>query len=369
MKLATRAADETENQEASTGVRVARAIQRLFDSHWATLLAAFAVSALIGLLLITMTGGDPVLAVRITIDSTIGTARGLIDTLVFTTPRLLVALGAIVALRAGIFNLGGEGQLQLGAVGAILGGYYLAQHLPVVLALPAAILLSFGCAAAWATIAAALNVWRGADIMIVTLLMNFVALYFVQFLVQGPMQAAGSAFNQSERILPAAQLPILAGGRLHAGAILALVAVFLVFVLMSRSTLGLKLTSVGLNPIASRFQGLSIPRLTLIAMAISGGIAGLAGATEVLGVQLRLIQGFSPGYGFEGLAIAFLAGLRPGRALVIALAFGAIFSAATQLQQTMGVTASLAYVVEGIPIVLLACATGYQLVRAKRKGA
>ena len=144
MKLATRAADETENQEAPTGVRVARAIQRLFDSHWATLLAAFAVSALIGLLLITMTGGDPVLAVRITIDSTIGTARGLIDTLVFTTPRLLVALGAIVALRAGIFNLGGEGQLQLGAVGAILGGYYLAQHLPVVLALPAAILLSFG---------------------------------------------------------------------------------------------------------------------------------------------------------------------------------------------------------------------------------
>ena len=110
MKLATRAADETENQEAPTGVRVARAIQRLFDSHWATLLAAFAVSALIGLLLITMTGGDPVLAVRITIDSTIGTARGLIDTLVFTTPRLLVALGAIVALRAGIFNLGGEGQ-------------------------------------------------------------------------------------------------------------------------------------------------------------------------------------------------------------------------------------------------------------------
>ena len=84
--------------------------------------------------------------------------------------------------------------------------------------------------------------------------------------------------------------------------------------------------------------------------------------------KLRLIQGFSPGYGFEGLAIAFLAGLRPGRALVIALAFGAIFSAATQLQQTMGVTASLAYVVEGIPIVLLACATGYH-VRAKRKGA
>jgi simple sugar transport system permease protein len=362
------AATDAATEETMPGSRRVRQIAALLDGHWVVLLVAFVISAVIGLVLIAATGGDPALAARIAVDSTVGTTRGIIDTLVFTAPRLFVALGAIVALRAGIFNLGGEGQLQLGAVGSILGGYYLTQVLPGALALPAAILLSIACAAAWAAIAAGLNVWRGADIMIVTLLMNFVALYFVQLLVQGPMQAANTAFNQSERVLAAAQLPVLAGGRLHGGVVLAVVAVVLVAILFSRATLGLRLKSVGLNAIASKWQGLSIPRLTMIAMAISGGIAGMAGATEVLGVQFRLIQGFSPGYGFEGLAIAFLAALRPGRALVISLAFGGIFSTATQLQQTMGVTASLAYVVEGIPIVLLACATGLQLLRSTRRG-
>ncbi|OAA25382.1 nucleoside ABC transporter membrane protein [Frankia sp. EI5c] len=349
--------------------RAARLALAVLDRPAATLVAAFAVSALCALLLVAALGEDPVFAAQVAVDSTIGTQQGAVDTMVYATPRLLVALGAIVALRGGQFNLGGEGQLQLGAVGAAVGGVYLANVLPGGLHLVAALLVAAMFGAVWAAIAAVLKIWRGADEIVVTLLMNFIATYFVQFLVQGPMKAEKTSFNQSERISSSAELPQLFGTRLHLGFLLALVLAVVVAVLVNRTTTGLRLRAVGHNPLASRYHGVSITRTVLIAMAVSGAIAGLAGASDVLGVQFRLIQGFSSNFGFEGLAIAFLAGLRPGRALVISLVFGGIFSTATQLQQLTGITASLAYVVEALPILLLACAGGAALLRGGRNAA
>jgi len=348
--------------------RTLRRIERWFDWPWTSILLAFALSFAVGLVLIVMSGGSAADTIRVSFESTIGTQRGIVDTLVYTTPRLLVAIGVIVALRSGQFNLGAEGQLQLGAIGAALGGAYLAPHLPGGLALPTALLLAMVCGAIWAGLAAVMKVWRGCDELISTLLLNFVAIYLVQLLVQGPMKDPDSTFNQSSRVIPTAELPRLGFTRLHMGLAIALVCVVLVWILLERTTLGLRLRSVGFNAVASRYQQMRIGRLTILAMLISGAICALAGAGETLGVQFRLIQGFSSGFGFEGLAIAFLAGLRPVRALVIAVIFGGIFSTATQLQQEIGVTASLAYVVEGLPIVLLACAAGLQALRAKRKG-
>lgn len=347
---------------------VIRRIAALFDSTWITVVAAFLVSALVALGLITLSGASANDAISVAFRATVGSSQGIIDTLVYTTPRLFVAIGVIVALRSGQFNLGGEGQLQLGAIGAAIGGAYLARDLPGFLALPVALALAVAFGALWAGIAALMKVWRGADELISTLLLNFVALYLVQLLVQGPMRAANTTFNQSERVVPAAELPRINFSRLHVGLIIAIVMVILVWILLERTSLGLALRSVGHNATASRYQQLSVAKLTVCAMLISGGICGLAGAGETLGVQFRLIQGFSSGFGFEGLAIAFLAALRPGRALAIAVVFGGIFSAATKLQQELGVTASLAYVVEGMPIVLLACAAGLQSLRAHRRG-
>jgi simple sugar transport system permease protein len=360
-------ASPAEGMVLPRGSKVAAGLLRLLDHSWVSLVAAFVISAPIGLALIASTGADPLFATLVTIDATVGTVNGIVNTLVYATPRLFVALGAIVALRTGLFNLGGEGQLQMGALGAIIGGYYAASILPGWLGIPAALVgaVLFGCL--WAGIAALFKLWRGADEMIVTLLLNFIATYFVLFLVQGPLRAVGSSFNQSERVPESSELPAFFGTRLHAGVILAVLVTVLVAVFLSRTRLGLELRSVGLNAAASRFQGLPIAALTLGAMLVSGGIAGLAGANEVLGTQFRLIQGFSPGYGFEGLAIAFLAGLRPFRAAVLALVFGGIYSAASLLQQYAGVPVSIAYVVEGIPIVLLATFSGLQMLRAKRR--
>lgn len=360
--------DHTETSPATLHRRRIERIAAVFGHPVTSLAAAFLISGLVGLLLVVAAGGGAGEATRVAFLATVGSSQGVIDTLVFATPRLLVAVGVIVALRSGQFNLGAEGQLQLGAIGAALGGAYLAPDLPALLALPVALLMAIVLGALWAGIAAVMKVCRGSDELISTLLLNFVALYLVQLMVQGPMRAANTTFNQSERVIPAAELPRFGFTRLHMGLVLALVAVVVVWVLLERSSLGLRLRSVGYNPLASRFQQLSIGRLTVVGMLISGGICALAGATETLGVQFRLIQGFSSGFGFEGLAIAFLAALKPGRALVIALCFGGIFSAATKLQQEMGVTASLAYVVEGLPIVLLACATGLTVLAAHRKG-
>ena len=344
--------------------RIVRALGR----PWPTIIVAFAISLGVGLALVVMAGGEIGQTGQVVLTATVGSVRGLVDSAVYATPRLFVAIGMIVALRAGQFNLGGEGQLQLGAVGAAVGALYLAPGLPAFLGLPVAVLVAMVFGALWAGIAAILKVWRGSDELISTLLLNFIGLFFVQYLVQGPMQDPSSPFNQSSRIAPSTELMRWSGTRLHLGFVLAIVVTVLVWLLISRTALGLRLRSVGFNPVASRYQRIRVGHMVVVAMLISGAIAGLAGASETLGVQFRLIQGFSPGFGFEGLAVAFLAALRPGRALLIALLFGGVFSAATQLQQVIGVTASLAFVVEGLPIVLLACAAGLQAMRAKRAG-
>lgn len=349
------------------GSRVATVLLKLLDHSWVALVVAFVVSMPLGLLLIVSTGADAGEVVRVTFNATVGTTNGIVNTLVYATPRLFVALGAIVALRSGLFNLGGEGQLQFGAVGAVLGGYYAGQFLPGPLGLVAALLGAALLGGLWAGVAALFKLWRGTDEMIVTLLMNFVATYFVLFLLQGPLREVDSSFNQSERIPDIAQLPRLFDTRLHAGVILVAIMVLAVWFFFARTRLGLEMRSVGLNPTASRYQGLPIKGLLFAAMLVSGAIAGLAGANEVLGTQYRLIQGFSSSYGFEGLAIAFLAGLKPGRAAILAVVFGGIYSAASSLQQAVGVSASIAYVVEGIPIVLLAAFSGVQLLMAKRR--
>jgi simple sugar transport system permease protein len=349
------------------GSLVATVMLRLLGHSWVALLLAFVVSMPSGLLLITSTGADLGEVVQVAFDSTVGTSNGIVNTLVYATPRLFVALGAIVALRSGLLNMGGEGQLQLGGVGAVVGAYDVGQFLPAPLGLVAALLRAATLGGIWVGIAALFKLWRGADEMIVTLLMNFIATYFVLFLLQGPVREVESSYNQSERTPDDAHLIRLFDTRLHTGVLLVGVMVFAVWFFFARTGIGLEMRSIGLNPTASRYQGLLVKRLLVGALIVSGAVAGLAGANEVLGTQYRLNQGFSANYGFEGLAITFLSGLTPGRAAVLAVVFGGICSSASSMQQAVGVSASIAYVVEGIPIVLLAAFSGVQLLMAKRR--
>lgn len=350
---------------AQTSASLRRILAQLSASRslWITL-SAFVGSLIIGLALIAAMGVPMRAAMSTAFDGAFGTLRALSDTLVFMTPRLLVALGALIAIRGGMFNLGGEGQLQMGAIGAMLP--FLAFGDVGAALLPLSILSGALCGACWGAIPALLKVWRGIDEIIVTLMMNFIAIYLLKYLVQGPMRPANSNFNMS------AQLPadgvfqqVIEGTRLHAGVFLALLIALAVWVMLNHSAFGLKLRARGQSPRFVRLQGQSAAKTVLSSMAISGAVSGLAGTFEVLGVQYRLIDGFSSGLGFEGLAVSFLAGLQPFGAVIVSLYFGAINSAALALQTTFSIPAALADVLGGMPILILAVLSGVMLVKGR----
>ena len=327
-------------------------------------LGAFLGSVVLGLGLIAALGFPLLTAIRVAVEGSFGDPRAIADTLVFMTPRLLVALGALIAIRGGMFNLGGEGQLQMGAIGAMLPFLAFGDIGPALL--PLAILCGALCGALWGAIPAVLKLWRGADEIIVTLLMNFIAIYFLKYLVQGPMRPAGSNFNMSAQLpRDGIFLPLIDGTRLHMGVVLAVLIAVGVWVVLQHTAFGLKLRASGQSPGFVRLQGQSAGRTMLSSMALSGAIGGLAGTFEVLGVQYRLIDGFSSGLGFEGLAVAFLAGLAPIGALIVSLYFGAINNAALALQSALSIPAALADVLSGLPILLLAVISGIMLSKGR----
>lgn len=327
-------------------------------------LGAFLGSVVLGLGLIAALGFPLLTAIQVAVEGSFGDPRAIADTLVFMTPRLLVALGALIAIRGGMFNLGGEGQLQMGAIGAMLPFLAFGDIGPALL--PLAILCGALCGALWGAIPAVLKLWRGADEIIVTLLMNFIAIYFLKYLVQGPMRPAGSNFNMSAQLpRDGIFLPLIDGTRLHMGVVLAVLIAVGVWVVLQHTAFGLKLRASGQSPGFVRLQGQSAGRTMLSSMALSGAIGGLAGTVEVLGVQYRLIDGFSSGLGFEGLAVAFLAGLAPIGALIVSLYFGAINNAALALQSALSIPAALADVLSGLPILLLAVISGIMLSKGR----
>ena len=229
----------------------------------------FALSFAVGSLIILAIGVGPVDALRVALKGSITSLDGVGNSLVFATPRLLVALGAAVAIRSGVFNLGGEGQLLMGAIGATLVAAYLGPmpapvHILVVMAVAAV----FG--GSWAMIAAVLQVWRGANVLITSLLLSFVATFVVQYLVQGPLQQPESVFSQSSRIHDTAELPIiLPGTRLHLGFLIGVLTVVAVYLLLHRTPLGIELRAAGFNPRAALYAGMSPSRLVLASMFIS----------------------------------------------------------------------------------------------------
>ncbi|WP_430246137.1 ABC transporter permease [Neorhizobium sp. DAR64861/K0K2] len=340
-------------------------LRRLTSSNAFLVLSSFGVSLLVGLIILASLGVEPFEALGVMLSGAFGSRMALADTLVFMTPRLLAALAALIAIRCGFYNLGAEGQLQLGAIGAVLPATMLPPELGILL-LPISIVSGAAFGAFWGLIPVLLKLWRGANEIIVTLMMNFIGIYLVKYLVQGPLQPPGSDFNMSAKIADGAILPVLISGtRLHAGVFLALLVAFVLWLLLYHSTFGVRLRAAGLSPRAAQLQGMPLSRLIISSMLISGGIAGIAGAGEVLGVQYRLIDGFSSSLGFDGLAIALLGSLEPLGAVVVAVYFGAISSGTVALQSSLSIPAALALIMTGLPIIFLAGIHGYRFLKGR----
>ena len=328
----------------------------------AALVAAFGIGAL----LLVIAGASPIAGYQALFRGAFGTRNAVIETFVKTTPILLVALGVAVAFRCSTWNIGAEGQLQLGAIGAAVVGMAL-HDVPTVIALPVMIVTGFLAGGLYAAIAGILKAKWEVNEVITTIMMNFVGLLFTSYLVFGPLRDPAAAGQpMSPAIATTAQLPrLLARGRLHAGVILALVAAVLVYVLLWKTTLGYQIRAVGFNPRAARHAGINVSRSIFLAMTISGGLAGLAGMSEVAGIQYRLIEGFSAGFGSAGTVVALLGNLHPIAIVPAALLFGALLNGADAMARTVQVSTSIVTVIQGLMVLFV---LGSQFLVARLEG-
>jgi len=278
-------------------------------------------------------------------------------TLVRATPLVLTGLSVAIAFRAGVFNIGAEGQFLAGAAAATAVALSLghADRL-VALTLP----LAAGCAAGaiWAGIAAVLRARFNVLEVISTLLLNFVAAFAISYLVRGPLQEPTHVYPQTATIPVAAQLPRLgAATRLHLGSLIALSCALLAWWIMRATAAGFRVRAVGANPNAAAIAGrINVQRVTMRAFLVSGALAGLAGAIEVAGVTFALYENISPGYGYTAIAVALLARLDPAGVIVTGVLFGALDAGAAAMQRDANVPSVVVMVVEATIILALLAA-------------
>ncbi len=322
---------------------------RAFAQPFGAAVVALAASAA----LLALIGADPIAAFAALASGAFGDSIALENTVVRMGPLLLVGLGVAMSFRCGIWNIGGEGQLYVGALAATA---FVTRGLGPeagAVAVPLALLVGAGAGALWAGIAAALRVRRGVSEVLSTILLNFVAVLAVAWAVHGPLQEASGAYPQSDAFPDLARLAILPGlRRVHAGLALAVALPFAVWVLLFRSSAGLRLRSVGLSPEASRYAGVSPERETVRVLVISGALAGIAGALEVCGVTGRLFENLASGYGFTAVAVALLARLNPLGVLPAAFFFAALASGSGAMQRVAAVPSVAVQVIEALVIFL-----------------
>jgi general nucleoside transport system permease protein len=269
-------------------------------------------------------------------------------------PLLLTSLGVLVALKGGQFNIGGEGQIYMGGLGSAIVGLSL-HGLPALVHIPLALLGGFLLGAAWGLIPGYLKAMRGVNEVITTLLLNYIAINLVSYVVSGPLLEPKAPSPFSPAIAVTAQLPILLPQtQTHAGILLGLAATGILWVVFARSPLGYRIETVGQNPIAARYAGISVEQTIVLVMSLAGGLAGLAGAGEVLGLKYRLFENFSPGYGFDAIAIAFLSRGNLLGVVLTSLFFGALRGGANVMQRSAGVPVTVVLAIQGLTVLFIA---------------
>ena len=295
---------------------------------------------------VMLSGANPWYAYRVMFAGAFGSLDGIADVVMRATPLLLTALGTTVAFKGGQWNIGGDGQIYFGALGATLTGLAF-QGLPLWLHLPLAIAGGFLGGALWALPAALLKAGRGVSEIITTLMLNYIAVFFISYLVKGPLQGPSEFMPQSATIPVTARLPLIFEGfRLHGGTVVALLLVVAVYFLLQRTSLGYNFRAVGENPKASRYGGIRVSLVIILIMSISGGLSGLAGANEVLGYHYRLFDGISPGYGFTGIIVALLGRLNPFGVLASSVLFSGLIVGANEMQRVVGVPTAIAGIIQ-----------------------
>jgi simple sugar transport system permease protein len=335
---------------------------------------AVAVALAIGALLLLALEKSPLVAYQAMLGGAFGSVSGITQTLAKATPLLLIALGVMIAFRASMINIGGEGQLIVGALAATAFSLAL-RTWPGVVLLPLTALVGAVAGSAWGFVPGILKARLGVNEILTTVMMNAIAVQLMNFLLRGPMLdpkqvAAGTNIPQSAALPQQVWIARLMPRTLfHAGFILALVLAVVVLVFLWRSVLGYRIRAVGLSPSAAHYAGIPVARVGVLAMMLSGAFCGLAGAVEVMGVHHRVVEGITGGYGFSGIVVALFGKLHPLGAIPSAILFGGLLVGADQMQRTVQVPSALITVLNGLIVLLVVSSSWWSEQRAARRRA
>ncbi len=337
-------------------------VRGFWERYSPLLVPVFAVfSALVvGALMIGLTGGDWLAAYIGLWQGSFGSPQAIAATLVRSTPYVICGLAVALAFKSGLFNIGAEGQLYAGSICAVVIGT--TMQLPPIFHIPMGIIAGALGGAAWAAIAGLLKARTGAHEVITTIMLNYIALRLTDWLIKSrqPLLLGDLADTSSSRTPFIAETMRLPGIRaadttvLHLGLLLAVGLVFLVNWFLNRTTVGFELRTSGTNPSAARYAGISVPRTIVLAMAISGALAGIAGAGEVMGVRHAVSTDFITGVGFDAIAVALLARSNPIGILFAGILWGGLLTGARLMQVRAGLSIDVIKIVQALIIMFIA---------------
>lgn len=323
--------------------------KRLVPSRWLSFLIptlSVILALLFGALFLLLTGYDPVKIYGVMLTGAFGSKYGLSETIVKSIPLMLTGLGVSIAFKMLLWNIGAEGQLYMGAFAASWVALSFPDA-PSSILLPAMFVAGFLGGALWGLLPALPRAYLGVNEVITSLMLNYVAILWVDYLVYGPWKDPhGFNFPLTAPFTPAADLPTFFGTRIHLGLVFALVAAAILHVVLWRTRWGYEIRVIGESPAAARYAGMDIARNILLVMFLSGGLSGLAGMTEVAGITHRLQHGISPGYGYSAIIIAWLSKLNPWATVLVSLLFGALLVGGYSIQSS-GLPAATVSMLQG----------------------
>jgi simple sugar transport system permease protein len=351
--------------------RIRKTLGRVTDAADTVMEIVYQVIAIlfaftVGAAVLYMTGYSPVDAYTAMTRGAFGNIYGIGQTLMQATPIIFTSIAFLVSYKAGLFNIGAEGQFLMGAITSAVAGIYL-EGLPWIIHAPLALIAGMVAGGLWGLIPALLKTRFEAHEVITTMMLSYVAQFLTSYLVNYPFKAPGWV-SQTVRLPASAELVrILPPTQLSAGIYIAVALVIVVWFLFKRTILGYELRAIGFNPTAAENAGIRINRGVIISLVISGAIAGLGGAVEIMGVHKRFIDGFSPGYGWDGLAVALVGGLNPVGSMLASILFGALRSGGMVMARSTGVPLDINIMLQGLVILFVAAPALIRSLLRRRK--
>lgn len=323
------------------------------NHEWWDALKILAITLLISTGLILACGASPFEAYRLFFRGIFGSFSSFAEVFVKACPLILTSLGCAIAFRTGFFNIGAEGQFYVGAMATTIIALQL-PGVPGAVRIALALVAGFVCGGLWALIAAVLKAKFNISEIIVTIMLNYIAINFLGYAVRSFLMDPAGNVPQSAKIALEAQLPILIGStRFHAGILIALFCVFLAWFLIEKTTVGYELKTVGLNQRAAVCNGISVMKNIILSAFLSGGFAAVAGGIEVLAIQKKLMESISANCGYTAVLIALIAGNNPVAVLVVSILYAAMQIGANSMQRQLGVPSAIVNIMIGAVVVLI----------------